>query len=139
MAPHSLRGPFDGLVTFLNTTDLAATAVFYERSLELPLALDQGDCLIFRVGHDSYLGFCRHELAGDWRPVSGVILTLVAEDVDAWYARLSDKGIPFELEPTVNPRFKIYHCLLRDPNGYLIEIQRFLDPGWPGNRPEDAA
>jgi hypothetical protein len=25
----------------------------------------------------------------------------------------------------------IYHCFLRDPNGYLIEIQRFLDPAWP--------
>ena len=26
----------------------------------------------------------------------------------------------------------IYHCFLRDPNGYLIEIQRFLNPAWHG-------
>jgi extradiol dioxygenase family protein len=26
-----------------------------------------------------------------------------------------------------------YHlCFLRDPNGYFIEIQQFLDPAWPG-------
>ncbi|OQY24133.1 MAG: hypothetical protein DRJ03_06405 [Chloroflexi bacterium] len=34
----------------------------------------------------------------------------------------------------LNPRYNIYHCFLRDPNGYLIEIQRFLDSAWKGTR-----
>jgi catechol 2,3-dioxygenase-like lactoylglutathione lyase family enzyme len=126
-------------VTFLRTTDLAATADFYGGLLELPLVLDQGDCRIFRVARDSYLGFCGHEFPGDRGPPSGVVLTLVAEDVDGWYATLSARGVRFEREPTMNPRFRIYHCFLRDPDGHLIEIQRFLDPAWPGNLPEDAA
>jgi catechol 2,3-dioxygenase-like lactoylglutathione lyase family enzyme len=29
---------------------------------------------------------------------------------------------------THNRDYDICHCFLRDPNGYLIEIQRFLHP-----------
>ena len=36
------------------------------------------------------------------------------------------------LPPALNPEYGIYHCFLRDPNGYLVEIQRFLDPSWAG-------
>ena len=44
-----------------------------------------------------------------------------------------ERGLPVYLEkpPTLHPDFNIYHCIVRDPNGYLIEIQRFLDPAWP--------
>ena len=28
---------------------------------------------------------------------------------------------------------KIYHFFFRDPNGYMLEIQRFENPNWPGN------
>lgn len=139
MEDHAARGPFEGLIAFLNSADLVATAAFYEGCLGLPLALDQGDCLIYRVGQDSYLGFCGHGLNGSHEAPSGVILTLVADDVDAWHGRLAAAGVDVVQEPTVNPGFKIYHCLVRDPNGYLVEIQRFLHPGWPGNKPEDAA
>ena len=62
---------------------------------------------------------------------TGIILTLVSQEVDAWYDYLSQKGIAFETPPQFNPKFNIYHCFLRDPNGYLIEIQRFEDPAWP--------
>ncbi len=40
--------------------------------------------------------------------------------------------VPFEKESAFNPDYKIYHCSLRDPNGYLVEIQRFEDERWPG-------
>ncbi|HRQ39548.1 MAG TPA: hypothetical protein PLD25_16700 [Chloroflexota bacterium] len=40
------RPAIEQQVTFLVTTDLAATAVFYETILQLPLALDQGVCRI---------------------------------------------------------------------------------------------
>ena len=122
--------PIHQQVTFLYTRDLAVTARFYEETLGLTLALDQGDCRIYRVGRDAYLGFCRRAETPE-RPV-GVILTLVTSEVDAWYGHLSDQGITFEKSPALNPDYNIYHCFLRDPNGYLIEIQRFLDPAWPG-------
>ena len=120
--------PFDQQITFLHTRDLEATARFYEDILGLPLALDQGDCRIYRVSQGGCVGFCRRAAAPE-QP-SGVILTLVTPDVDGWYRRLVDLGIAFEKPPALNPKYDIYHCFLRDPSGYLIEIQRFLDSAW---------
>ncbi|HEY9804664.1 MAG TPA: VOC family protein, partial [Leptolyngbyaceae cyanobacterium] len=55
----------------------------------------------------------------------GVIFTLVTQQVDEWYEYLKKLGVEFEKPPTLNEKYNIYHCFLRDPNGYLIEIQRF--------------
>ncbi len=126
-----MRPPIDQQVTFLATADLQETAVFYENVLELSLVLDQGSCRIYSTGNGAFLGFCQHLSAGEPQP-TGVILTLVSGDVDAWYSYLQGKGVIFEKAPTLNEKFNIYHCFMRDPNGYLIEIQRFLDPAWPG-------
>lgn len=123
----SPRVPFDAQVTFCYTPDLPATADFYERLLALPLSLDQGICRIYRVAAGAHLGFCQRADAP--RP-QGVILTLVSDAVDDWYARLNAHGVVFENPPAHNPDYNIYHCLLRDPNGYLVEIQRFEDPAW---------
>jgi catechol 2,3-dioxygenase-like lactoylglutathione lyase family enzyme len=124
------RPAIDQQVTFLYTADLVETAVFYEMILELPLILDQGACRIYGTGAGAFLGFCQH-LTRDGQSVSGVILTLVSQDVDGWYDYLCQKGVEFEKPPQFNPQFNIYHCFLRDPNDYLIEIQRFGDPAWP--------
>ncbi|MDH3452726.1 MAG: VOC family protein [Gammaproteobacteria bacterium] len=119
--------PFDAQVTFCYSQDLSATAHFYEQLLELPLSLDQGDCRIYRVAPAAHLGFCQRADAP--RP-QGVILTLVSDAVDEWYTRLSARGAVFEKPPAHNSDYFIYRCLLRDPNGYLLEIQRFEDPAW---------
>jgi catechol 2,3-dioxygenase-like lactoylglutathione lyase family enzyme len=118
---------FDAQITFCDTQDLAATARFYEEIMGFPLALDQGTCRIYRVAGDAYLGFCRR--ADAVRP-DGVILTMVTDDVDGWHRRLIAKGVPCEKAPVFNPTYRIYQTLFRDPNGYLIEIQRFEDPRW---------
>jgi catechol 2,3-dioxygenase-like lactoylglutathione lyase family enzyme len=102
-------GPFDSQITFCYTRDLATTAAFYEDVLGLTMVLDQGGCRIYRVADEAYLGFCERE-------------------------RMREVGVEFEKAPTMNPDYHIYHCFLRDPNGYLIEIQRFEDPRWPSPR-----
>jgi catechol 2,3-dioxygenase-like lactoylglutathione lyase family enzyme len=120
--------PIEQQITFLYTRDLAETARFYEGVLGLPLVLDQGTCRIYSTCGDSYLGFCQSAEAPE-HP-SGIILTLVTQEVDEWYRHLGAQGVAFEKPPALNPKYNIYHCFLRDPNGYLIEIQRFLDPAW---------
>ena len=122
-------GPFDSAVTFCYVADLDRTAAFYEGSLGLELVLDQGTCRIYWAASAAYIGFCRRVEAP--RP-EGIILTLVTRDVDGWHARLVGRGVVFEQPPRQNPKFNIYHCFLRDPDGYLLEIQRFQDPAWPG-------
>jgi catechol 2,3-dioxygenase-like lactoylglutathione lyase family enzyme len=115
-------------ITFLHTADLQKTADFYENILGLPLVVDQGVCRIYAVNGDAYLGFCEH-LEAPERP-SGIIITLVSPEVDTWYVYLQAQGITFDKPPQHNSRYNIYHCFLHDPNGYLLEIQRFEDPAW---------
>jgi catechol 2,3-dioxygenase-like lactoylglutathione lyase family enzyme len=126
------RPPIAQQITFLHTADLHKTAEFYENVLGLPLVLNQGVCRIYGTGGTAYLGFCQHLPA----PAAdkGLILTLVSAEVDAWYAYLQEQGVTFTQPPQFNPRYNIYHCFLHDPNGYLIEIQRFEDPRWSGEQ-----
>jgi len=124
---------FDAQVTFLYTPDLETTSRFYADVLGLALVLDQGPCRIYRVREGAFVGVCAR--AGAPAPAAGtdaVILTLVTADVDGVCARLAARGVVFEKPPAYNPQFRIYHCFFRDPAGYLLEIQRFDDPAWPG-------
>jgi catechol 2,3-dioxygenase-like lactoylglutathione lyase family enzyme len=122
--------PFQQFVTFIYVRDLHVSSAFYGDLLGLALALDQGTCRIYRVAGDAYLGIClRNDTAAS--PMLGsLILTLVVQDVDGWHHYLANRGVTVEQPPQYNPRFNIYHCFLRDPDGYLVEIQRFLDPTW---------
>ncbi|MHA2283423.1 MAG: VOC family protein [Promethearchaeota archaeon] len=54
------------------------------------------------------------------------ILTFVTEDVDDFYNKLIRLGIEIRDKPKTNKKFAIYHFFFKDPNGYTIEIQKFL-------------
>lgn len=113
-------------ITFLHADNLEAVQHFYCDVLGLPLARDQGACLIFRVTETAFLGFCKHiETIPSGRKV---ILTLVSKEVDKWYQALKNREIPNITPPKKNPDYQIYHFFLQDPNGYWIEIQRFESP-----------
>ena len=123
------RPSIDQQVTFLYTRNLEETAQFYEEVMGLALVLDQGSCRVYRVSSDGFLGFCQRDTASE-QP-EGIIFTFATRQVDEWYRYLSEKGVNFEKPPAHNLVYNIYHCFLRDPNGYLLEIQQFLDPAWP--------
>lgn len=116
-------------VTFLFCKDLEKTSVFYEGVLGFDLVLDQGSCRIYRVTGSGFVGFCLRE--SQLAEKTGVIFTLVTQEVDQWYQYLMDHGVEIEKPPAKNLIYNIYHLFFRDPDGYLIEIQQFLDPAWP--------
>lgn len=116
---------FDQSVIFLRTKDLDQTSIFYEEYLDLPLVRDQGTCRIYKSSPTGYIGFCTHL---DAPHPDGIILTLVTDNVDDWYQKLSDKGVAITAPPVYNPRYQIHHFFFKDPNGYTLEIQRFDDP-----------
>lgn len=118
-------------VTFLNCQDLEVSDRFYRELLGLELVLDQGSCRIYRVAPNAFLGLC----GGRSPAPSGVILTLVSQEVEAWGARLEAAGVQLEKGPAYNPDFDIVQLFVRDPDGALIEIQRFCDPSWPKPSP----
>ena len=120
----------DQQVTFLYTENLEGTSHFYEEILALPLILDQGGCRIYRICDDGFLGFCQRE--GVSSNKGGIVYTFVTQQVDEWYTYLKDKDVELVKAPEENPNYNIYHFFFRDPNGYLLEVQKFLDPTWPG-------
>ncbi len=123
----------DALIVFLSVDDLDRSAAFYGEVLGLPLVLDQGACRLYRVAEGGFVGVC----GGGDRPTTpeGLIVTLVRDDVDRYCDELVARGVVLERPPQHNERFGIHHAFLRDPDGHLVEIQRFDDPGW--DRPVD--
>lgn len=127
MSASDTTGPaFGAQIVFVPVADLAASAAFYETVLLLPLVVDQGGIRIYRAAGGAFLGLCQSDgpLAADDR----LILTFVADDVDGWHSRLAAQGAPTDGPPRENARYQIYHFFARDPDGYRVEIQRFLHP-----------
>ncbi|MFX1419053.1 MAG: VOC family protein [Promethearchaeota archaeon] len=116
---------FKEFIIFLGTNDLKRTSNFYQGILGLTVYKDQGVCLIFNINNQSKIGFCEHMsvVYNDKSP----IITLVTDDVDIFYEKLINLGIEVIDKPKLNHKFNIYHFFFKDPNGYTIEIQKFLD------------
>lgn len=122
--------PVDQGVTWIYTHDLDATCAFYGERVGLEQVLDQGLCRIFRMGRSSFLGVC-HARPGRHVEPKGVVITFVTPDVDGWHRHLVAAGVAPEGPPRRSETFNVYGFFARDPNGYLLEFQSFLDPAWP--------
>jgi catechol 2,3-dioxygenase-like lactoylglutathione lyase family enzyme len=112
-------------ITFLPTTCMQQVERFYQGVLKLEKILEQEDCVIFKSAESAYIGFCRRQATQD---PDRILLTLVTDHVDAFYQQLADQGIECEGKPVLNEKYKIYHFFVKDPNGYRVEIQKFLNP-----------
>ena len=117
-------------VTWVYTKDLDGTCKFYSEALGLVQVLDQGGCRVFRMAPKSFLGvsFAR---PGRFVEPKGVVITFVTDDVDRWYAHLVGSHVVTEGPPTLSEGGSAYAFFVRDPNGYLLEFQRFMTPDWP--------
>ncbi len=114
---------WDGLICFLGTADLQRTHEFYSETLGLKLHKDQGACRIYEIRPGAYVGFCVHH------PVKsgpGTLITLLAADVDEVFSSFTRAGVDIETQPALNHEFGIYHFYAHDPNGYRLEVQRFV-------------
>lgn len=115
-----------GQLMFLPTDSLPKVRDFYEGVLGLELVRDQTLCHIYKTGPSSYLGFCDrgYSIPTEFR----VVITLLIDDVDGVYALLKSRHLDTETSPSLSERFNVYQFFVRDPNGYLLEIQRFIEP-----------
>ena len=102
---------------------------FYEEVMGFELAVDQGWSKIYRIREGAYLGLVDeargYHRASEAKPV---IVCLNVHDADAWYRRLVERGVEVESQPRESERLRIKVFILRDPEGYVIEIQESL-PG----------
>ncbi len=123
------RSIADCTINWVYTDDLVGTKAFYAEKIGLKVAYQQEGTFIFHLGRDCFLGICKVR-PGRYVEPRGTMNTIVTNEVDDWYEKLIDAGVEIESPPQHNETFGIYHFFAKDPNGYVIEFQRFTDPRW---------
>jgi len=116
----------NGQISWVYTQDLDSTAYFYAEVLGLECSRDEGTARIFATADNAWIGVCQAFADRVVEPKGGMI-SIVSDDVDAWYRRLVDIGLSIDQPPHRLEQFGIYMFLVKDPNGYLIEFQQFVD------------
>ena len=116
---------FDGFITFFGTNNLQKNEEFYTEKLGLKLYKDQKLCKIYRINENSYIGFCEHMKITNSK--KGPMITFLTEKVDEKYESLKKLHVENVEKPKLNEKFNIYHFFVKDPDGYTVEMQKFLD------------
>src|SRR4030042_4495974 len=125
MSDYSVRGT----ITWLYYRDLPRAMRFYEEVMGFKRVVDQGWSKIYRVSEDGYLGLVDgakgYHKANNIKPV---IFCLNVKDAEAWYRRVTKAGVAIEEKLQESQRLKVRVFMLKDPEGYVVEIQQSL-PG----------
>jgi len=123
------QSPIASQITFFYYDDLDAPQHFYGETMGLTLVEDQEWAKIYEVAGSAFIGI----VAGDKafhqpQADSAVLLTLVVDDIDAWYARLRDTDVPFLTDIRDVEGIQVRAFFVEDPGGYAVEVQQFLNP-----------
>ena len=117
---------WEGNISFFGTNNLEKTDEFYKNFFDLKIYKDQGKCKIYKIPGAGMIAFCEHMefLTNNKSP----IITFLTENVDEIYEKFKNMGgIELTTKPIKNKDFNIYQFFAKDPNGYTLEIQKFLD------------
>ena len=112
------------IIPFYPCEDLQKTRELYEGVLGFRLYKDQGLCLIFEVEAGHGIGFCTH-----MKPLEhpeNMFITFVTDDVKETERKHLQHGDRCKKPCSVDEKFRIEQSLFEDPNGYTLEIQKFL-------------
>ena len=114
-------------IVFLYYRDLTAALEFYRDVLGLELEIDQGWCKILKIVPNASVGLV-DETQGSLKTAEEkpVMLTLVVDDVDGWYTKVKDAGAEIVNPPRLMEEIGVYGFFLKDPEGYTLEIQKFV-------------
>jgi len=130
--PVARPAPAELAITFLYYRDLPRAVAFYEGTLGLPLAIDQGWSRIYRIAGGAHVGLVDEtrgmHRASDPKPVQ---ICLRVPDVDHWHRWLAARGVSGLTAPRENPALGIRAFVCLDPEGYQIEIQSTLSGPQP--------
>jgi predicted enzyme related to lactoylglutathione lyase len=103
--------------------DLDAPWEFYQNVLGFETVVDYGFAKIMRVAESSYLTLVASEsgMHSADEPKT-VTLSLVSDQLDAWYEHLSEAGVQMYRRIDGRPQLEF---VISDPGGYLLRFQRF--------------
>ncbi len=111
-------------ISWVYTQDLDATGEFYRYALGLECLRDTGGARLYATTAGACIGVCEAFEDRVVEPRGGMI-SLVTDDVEAWYERLLGRGVEIDAPPRRLDRFGIRSFFVSDPNGYTIEFQQF--------------
>lgn len=116
-----------GVITWLYYHDVQKVMDFYTNVMGFKYEVDQGWSKILKIRDGAYLGVV-DEKYGYHRasPEKPVMLCLNVKDLDYWYNKLSKHGVEVEEMPKESERLRIKVFVIKDPEGYDIEIQQSL-------------
>jgi catechol 2,3-dioxygenase-like lactoylglutathione lyase family enzyme len=111
---------------FLYYRNLDRATAFYRETLGLELVADYTMARIFRVAGDSYLILvdATKGMHTAEEPKS-VALALVTDQLESWHAYLATKGITPRRSFVARPGSAHEGFVITDPEGYLLEFERF--------------
>jgi hypothetical protein len=129
-----------GQVTFMYYPDLAAPRRFYGQTLGLVPYLENDWVTLFRTASGATVGLVKasssRTSAATKRSV--VMVSLVTDDVAAWYRKLSRDGSTRIVKPLYDhPGVPIRAFEIEDPAGYPVEFFQWIHPA-PGSDPVQA-
>ncbi|MFB9949375.1 VOC family protein [Rhizobium puerariae] len=115
------------------TDDVAGTAAFYMRHFGFEALFSAGWYMHLQSRENPGMTLAILDGSHNTIPesargrVSGLILNVEVEDVDAVYDRLKSAGLPIRLDLR-DEDFGQRHFITADPNGVLIDIIRPIPP-----------
>jgi hypothetical protein len=126
MPPFSIKEN----ILMLYYKDISDAVPFYEQTLGLPKTFNEDWVKIYQLTPTSFVALVQegeksfHRAQAD----NAVMLSIVTDDVNAWYGRLKqDQGIVFLKDIYNNEHAPIRAFLVEDPGGYSIEFFQWLN------------
>jgi len=115
-------------ITFLYYRDLPRAVAFYRDVMGFRPAIDQGALAqILHIAGDAHVGLVDEARGMNrWQAEKCVQLCIRVSDLDAWHDHLGARGVEGLTAPRVNRAIGIRAFVLRDPEGYQIEVQEAL-------------
>jgi predicted enzyme related to lactoylglutathione lyase len=116
-------------IVFLYYKDLNEATAFLTDTLGLEQVEEQPFARIYRVTNSSFIGVVSGD-RGFYQPqeTNAVLMTLVVDDVDYWYARIKQAGVKVVKPLQQFDDIQIRCFFVEGPGGYTFELQQFLRP-----------
>ncbi len=121
---------FSSQVTFLYFDDLPRARDFFQNTMGLQVAVDQGEdyCTIFKVASNAYLGIVNRDKGSVEATIrDGVLFSFVVEDVEKTYRILKSKNLANMTPLKTNHKINIQGFQFTGPEGYRFEVEKFLN------------
>jgi len=117
----------DGTITFFYYDDLEKATKFYDKIMGFEKVIDLPLAKVFRVHGDSHVGLVDgHTGYLKFKEDKPVMLSWFSDDIDGWYRHLLENEVEVEQPPEKQSYLEMKTMLFRDPEGYLLEVMKWL-------------